>query len=149
MCFPQYIRWHTGIDAVYLPSWCGEDDSSYGEASVRDQPWFGSRIYPKYTPIRGEFVVLRQGPEDAPSQLGQFFSGLASSRKDVDFIQVTGARSLASQLEDSIIFYRALIVIPDDVRLCPARRALVLTSSSVYSYCPRRSRSCLSPPCIA
>ena len=51
----EYIKYHTGVDALYLPSWCGDSDGSYGDP--RNENWLGSSIVPMYMPTRDEVVI--------------------------------------------------------------------------------------------
>ena len=109
----EYIRFYTGIDAEYVPSWCGDDDGSYGDPFIRGEAWFGSCIHPKWTPTRSEFIVLQQGLEGAITQRELQD---ASIRTGLRFVSIDRERSLASQLENrSLLNYRALIVVPHDV----------------------------------
>ena len=56
----EYIKYHTGVDALYLPSWCGDSDGSYGDP--RNENWLGSSIVPMYMPTRDEVVIAPTEP---------------------------------------------------------------------------------------
>jgi hypothetical protein len=54
----EYIKYFTGIDAVYLPSWCGDCDGAYRNVNVNEPRNWGSSLPPMYAPTREEVLIV-------------------------------------------------------------------------------------------